>query len=136
MTDDSAATIDVSYGEGIVTITVRGRITPEVGDELMRRSAAALREHAARRLLQDFRRARMVETTLQLMQRPRQADALGFPQDTRVALLYSVRTTNLEFLESLLQSRGRAFRTFTDGAAALAWLTGDDALRLSASMPD
>jgi len=136
MTDDSAATIDVSYGEGIVTITVRGRITPEVGDELMRRSAAALREHAARRLLQDFRRARMVETTLQLMQRPRQADALGFPQDTRVALLYAVRTTNLEFLESLLQSRGRAFRTFTDGAAALAWLTGDDALRLSASMPD
>jgi hypothetical protein len=122
MADNSAATIDVSYGEGIVTMTVRGRITQEVGDQLTRRSVAALREHAARRLLQDFRRARMVETTLQLMQRSRQADALGFPQDTRVALLYSVRTTGLEFLESLLESRGRAFRAFTDGAAALAYL--------------
>jgi len=135
MADNSAATIDVSCSEGIVTMTVRGRITQAVGDELMRRSAAALREHAARRLLQDFRRARMVETTLELIKRPRQADALGFPQDTRVALLYSVRTTNLEFLESLLVSRGRAFRIFTDGAAALAWLTSDDASRLSASTP-
>lgn len=136
MADNNAATIDVSYEDGVVTVAVQGRITPEVGDELMRRSAAALREHAARRLLQDFRRARMVETTLQLIKRPRQADELGFPRDTRVALLYTVRTTNLEFLELLLESQGRAFRTFTDGAAALVWLTGDDAPRLSASTAD
>jgi len=121
MADKSAATIDVSYSESIVTVAVRGDITPEVGDEIMRCGAAALREHAARHLLQDFRRARMVETTLQLIKRPRQADELGYPQDTRVALLYAVRTTTLEFLELLLEGQGRAFRTFTDGAEALTW---------------
>jgi hypothetical protein len=122
MVDRAQATIDVSHADGIVTLTVLGRITPAVGDEIMQLSAAALRKHGARRLLQDFRRARMVETTLQLITRPRQADELGFPQDTRVALLYAVRTTDLEFLELLLESQGRAFRSFTDGATALAWV--------------
>jgi hypothetical protein len=122
MTDKRAATIDVSYEDGVVTVAVQGRITPEVGDELMRRSAAALREFGALRMLHDLRRARLAETTLQLIKRPRQADELGFPKDRRVALLYAVRTTNLEFLELLLEGQGRAFRTFTDGAEALTWL--------------
>ncbi len=122
MADNSAATIDVSYGDGIVTVAVRGRITSEVGDEIMRRSAAAQREHGALRTLHDFRRARIAETTLQLIRRPRFGNELAIPRETRTAILYGVRTPDLEFLESLAEGNGRQVRVFTDGAAALGWL--------------
>jgi stage V sporulation protein SpoVS len=125
MTDKSAATIDVSYEDGVVTVAVHGRLTSEVGDEVMRRSAAALRNFDALRMLHDLRRARLAETTLQLIRRPRFATELAIPNETRTALLCSVRTPDLEFLESIAANNGRTVRVFTDGATALAWLKSE-----------
>jgi len=116
------ATIEVSHENGIVTVAVQGRITPPVGDEVVRRGLETLRSTGARALLHDFRRARIMETTLQLIRRIRFATDIGVPADARVALLCSVRTPDLDFFESLAQSHGVQYRTFTDGAAALEWL--------------
>lgn len=125
MADKSAATIDLSYEDGIVTVAVQGRLTSEVGDEMMRRAAAALREFGALRMLHDLRRARLAETTLQLIRRPRFATELAIPKDTRTALLCTVRTPDLEFLESIAENSGRTVRVFTDGALAFAWLKSE-----------
>jgi hypothetical protein len=122
MTGKSAATIDVSHAAGIVTITVQGRLTQEVGDEVVRRGRAAVQEHGARGLLHDFRRARLAETTLQLIRRMHFAREAGAPPHVRVAVLCAVCTPNYDFLATLLRNQGIAFQTFTDGAAALAWL--------------
>jgi hypothetical protein len=125
MTEKNAATIALSYEDGVVTVAVQGRLTSEVGDEVMRRGAAALREFGALRMLHDLRRARQAETTLQLIRRPRFATELAIPSGTRTALLCTVRTPDLEFLESIGENSGRTVRVFTDGATALAWLRSD-----------
>ncbi|MFO1409714.1 MAG: hypothetical protein U1F06_04955 [Steroidobacteraceae bacterium] len=101
-----------------------GPITAAVGDQLMRLSLEALREYAAHCVLQDLRRARLAESTLQLINRPRLADELGIPPETRVALLCKVLTTDHDMLVNLAHTRGHALRAFTDGAQAIAWLKG------------
>jgi hypothetical protein len=119
---NSTANFAVSHDDGIVTIAVDGPITTAVGDELMRRSLDALRTYDAHCLLQDVRRARLAESTLQLINRPRMADAMGLPPGTRVALLCKVLTNDHEMLVSLAHTRGHALHAFTDGATAIAWL--------------
>lgn len=123
MATQSAATIDVSHAAGIVTITVQGRLTQDVGDEVVRRGRAAVQEHGAHGLLHDFRRARLAETTLQLIRRVRFAREAGAPPHVRVAVLCAVRTPRYELFDTLIGGQGIPFRIFTDGAAALAWLT-------------
>jgi hypothetical protein len=122
---DDVATINVTYEDGVVTIAVQGRVTTAVGDEIMRRGVEAMRQHDARRMLHDFRRARLVEPTLRLIKRPRLARELGIPDEARTAILHPVRTPDLEFLETLSENAGRAVRVFTDGQSALAWLKSD-----------
>ncbi len=117
----------LSHDDGIVTVAVEGRITTAVGDELMTLGARALREHRAHCVLYDLRRARLAETTLQLIDRPRKAEALGILPETPVALLCNVVTTDHEMLVNLAQTRGHTVRAFTDGAAAIAWLQGSAA---------
>lgn len=119
-----AATIDVSHAAGIVTITVQGRLTQEVGDEVVRRGRAAVQQHGARGLLHDFRRARIAETTLQLIRRTRFAREAGAPPYVRIAVLCAVRTPPYDLIDRLYSSQGIPFQIFTDGAAALAWLAG------------
>jgi hypothetical protein len=106
----------------VVIITVRGRITTAVGDEIMQRSLQAMRQHASHRLLHDLRRARIAESTLQIINRPRKADEMGIPANMRLALLCSVLTTDHEMLVNMAHARGQALRAFTDGAVARAWL--------------
>ncbi len=116
------ANFAVSCDEGIVTVAVEGAITLAVGDELMRHALQALHAHGARCILYDLRRARLAESTLQLVNRPRKADEMGIPPDTRVALLCKVLTNDHEMLVSLARTRGHAMRAFTDGATAIGWL--------------
>lgn len=123
--NDDVATINVTYEDGVVTITALGRVTTAVGDEIMRRGAEAMRQYDTRRMLHDFRRARLVEPTLRLIKRPRFAQEIGIPDDARTAVLHAVRTPDLEFLETLSENAGRAVRVFTDGQSALAWLKSD-----------
>jgi len=104
---------------------VQGRVTPAVSDEIMRRGAAALRQHRANRALYDMRRARMAVPTLSLITRARFADDLGIPKSTRVALLCAVRTPHYELLDTLARNQGHTHQIFTDGAAALAWLRAE-----------
>jgi hypothetical protein len=122
---DDVATINVTFEDGVVTLTVLGRVTTAVGDEIMRLSAEAMRQHGTRRMLHDLRRARLVEPTLHLINRPRLARELGIPNDARTAVLHPVRTPDLEFLEALSENAGRAVRVFTEGQSALAWLKSD-----------
>jgi hypothetical protein len=112
----------VSCDEGIVTVAVEGAITLAVGDDLMRHALQALHANGARCVLYDLRRARLAESTLQLISRPRKADEMGIPPDTRVALLCKVLTNDHEMLVSLARTRGHEMRAFTEGAAALIWL--------------
>ena len=121
----TSANFAVSCDGGIVTVAVDGPVTPAVGDELMRLSLQGLREHGVHRVLQDLRRARTVESTLHLIQRPRLAEEMGFPDDVRLALLCKVVSTDIEMLVNLAHARGHAVRAFTDGAQAIAWLEAD-----------
>jgi hypothetical protein len=116
------ANFAVSCDEGIVTVAVEGAITLAVGDDLMRHALQALHANGARCVLYDLRRARLAESTLQLISRPRKADEMGIPPDTRVALLCKVLTNDHEMLVSLARTRGHEMRAFTEGAAALIWL--------------
>jgi len=125
MTDTGTATIAVAYERGIVTVAVQGRLTSPVVDELMRQADAALRAHAAQRLLYDLRRARLATSTLDLIKRPRVADELGIPQGRRIALLCSVRTPEYDLLVTAAQTRGHVLQIFTDGALALDWLRSE-----------
>lgn len=108
--------------DGILWLTVRGPLTPEVGDALLARIEALTRTNPYPLRLLDFRAAALVEGTLSLIGHVNAVDASDRLRAGRIAFLCAVRTNAYAFLEAASVQHGHDVKVFTDGARALEWL--------------
>jgi hypothetical protein len=108
--------------EGVVVVTVRGRIEKAAGDELQALCSENLRQTGLRRMLVDFRAAVMVEDTLGRLERVRYADTHAELRACRVALLFTAKSNDALFVEQAALQRGHDLKVLTDGESAWRWL--------------
>jgi hypothetical protein len=111
--------------DGILWLTVRGPLTPEVGDALLARIEALTRINPYPLRLLDFRAAALVEGTVSLIGHVNAVDASEHLRTGRIAILCAVRTNAYAFLEATSVQHGHDLKVFTDGARAMEWLRSD-----------
>ena len=114
--------VDVKVVDGVVVLTVHGRLDHEVGDVLFAASWQALRQSGSRRILLDLQAANLVEDTAEVLGRVNAADAQPELAQARVALLCRSITNNHIFLESAARRHGHDMKVLTDGETAWRWL--------------
>jgi hypothetical protein len=119
---DVGEAIQAEVVDGILRMTVRGPITPEVGDRILAEAAVMAEQSGVRRVLYDFRAATLIEGVLSLIRRVKQVQQSELLSGARTAMVCKARTNDYVFLETTCIQHGIDFRVFTDGAAAEEWI--------------
>jgi hypothetical protein len=117
--------IESAVIDGVLWLTVRGRLTPEVGDALLARIEVMMRANPSPLRLLDFRAAALVEGTLSLIGHVKAVDDNDKLRAGRIAIVCAVRTNAYAFLEATSVQHGHDLKVFTDGARAMEWLRSD-----------
>jgi hypothetical protein len=113
---------DVWLEGGIVWAAPNGNLAEDASRDLTRRALALAAETENWRILFDFRRSKLTHDVLALNRQAELLSQHGLPRIARTAMLCRHRSTDFQFWERVLNLRGLAAATFTDGAAAIGWL--------------
>lgn len=114
----------VSVQAGIVRATYRGDMAYDATTDMLRTVGALASEHGSERLLFDLREANYQDYHLAIIRHAEEGPALGIDRSFRIALLGSVESSMLAYMEAVAVNRGFWVKAFTDESEALAWLKG------------
>lgn len=113
---------DVWLEGGIIWAVPSGTMAEAASRDLTRRALALAAETENWRILFDFRRSKLTHDVLALNRQAELLSQHGLPGFARTAMLCRHRSTDFQFWERVLNLRGLAAATFTDGEAAIGWL--------------
>ena len=113
---------DVWLEGGIVWAAPSGTMAEDASRDLTQRALALAAETENWRILFDFRRSKLTHDVLALNRQAELLSQHGLPRIARTAMLCRHRSTDFQFWERVLNLRGLAAATFTDGEAAIGWL--------------
>lgn len=92
----------------------------------LRRFSEALRDavqqYEAKGILIDYTRTVSRLQPYEIFERPRVLQELGFPNQLRVAVLYTALDENTQFVENVYRNKNFLVRVFADRGKALTWL--------------
>lgn len=112
---------------GIVWVRHTGELRVDEAKTARKETGILVAEHGVHKVLVDLREATLSQTTMDLYDF---GSSYGdvFPQDTRVAVVYSPEKTSssddAEFAENVARNRGALVRMFTEMGEAIDWLSG------------
>ena len=113
---------DVWVDAGVVWAAAHGPLAESGSKDLVRRACALAAETANWRFMFDYRHSTLTHDVLALNRHAELMCQLGLPEHTRAAMLCRHRSADYQFWERVLNLRGLAAGTFTDGEAAVVWL--------------
>jgi len=114
--------INYNKEEEYIAVTVEGKFALSTLEELAADVARFIKQYNCYRLLNDMRRARLTEDTLDIYNMPKSATQAGIGPRFKRALVVSELSSNFHFLETVFINQGHIVKMFTDIDAALRWL--------------
>ena len=112
---------------GIVSAVVRGTYRVDPANALLRELLALAQQHGATRFLVDLSAAKLDMTTIEIRERPRQYEALGFGRKSRMAVVFPEWTIDAVFLQATIDRGEYPRKVFVDAKQAIEWLLSDRA---------
>jgi hypothetical protein len=107
-----------------ILITVQGELDLPLLQEMASGVAKMIHQVGCNRILNDLRKARMTDTTVDIYNMPKTAQQAGVVRVCKRALVVSEETSNFHFLETVFVNQGHQVRLFTEITEAKEWLFG------------
>jgi hypothetical protein len=107
---------------GITRVVYRGDVNFDVTTEMIRKVGRTAMENRSSLLLFDIREAGEGEYHASAIKHTELAPSLGIDRSFRTAFLGREGDPRLGYIETVTVNRGFRTKTFTDEAAAVAWL--------------
>jgi hypothetical protein len=95
--------------------------------DLAQDMAKEIEKHGCNRILNDMRRARLTEGTLDIYNMPQAARRAGVGTTCKRALVLNELTSDFNFLETVFVNQGHQVKVFTDIDHAMHWLLNKEA---------
>jgi len=113
-----------SYDEsqGVLVFRFEGVAAAEDVEPFIQEAVRLAGEHQCRRILSDFRGAKLALSTSEIFRLTERFQASGIDETWKRAILVDTQTSNYGFQERVARERGHQVRVFTDHDDALNWL--------------
>lgn len=108
--------------EGLVRVHLQGEIDAQMLNIATAKLVEEMSHCNCNRVLMDHREVELRMSTIDLFNRPKVASALGVPRSSRIAIVYSARGTDYQFVETVGRNRGFNVKAFKDIDEGIKWL--------------
>ena len=116
--------LQVVFDDPIVNVSLKGKTSMMLSIEAVLRAVWVARTHGAKNVLFDIRESVSDDFHTRIVKLAAEAPTTGISA-YRIAILGLADDPRLRFIEDVAINRGIRARSFTDRAAAVAWLTQD-----------
>lgn len=118
--------IQLDQSQSLINAKLLGEITPDLAIEFFQELLHKIKTTGASRIFTDATELKLVEPIEGFLDVPKQMLKMGFPTDTKRAILVSGETENFKYWENLLFSRGyQRVRLFWGEKEAREWLMAE-----------
>lgn len=115
--------IDYCEKDNLVRVTFLGEFHgPSTTIARQQKVGKILDQHSCKRVLFDFRQAKVADSIIETHSVASEGNKLGFDWLTKMAILFSGDLKKLKYFEIMMTQMGYTVKAFTNEAEALNWL--------------
>jgi hypothetical protein len=109
----------------LVVVKVTGTLQAGPLREMTAELRDAVLQHQSKQVLLDYTATVSGLEPYEIFERPRVLQELRFPEDVKVAVLYTALNEDTQFLENVYRNKNFPVRVFSERVLALNWLVSE-----------